>query len=164
MRGRIVIVNEAVFRALWEANWSAASIGRLIEVSQGTAKRYAEKFDLAARDPEAIKAMNANIRWSDQPLEKLAEDVLGYPVPDPVYKNGERYTKPSKPTPDEIKKDRKPKHTVTDADGRWTPHRDKLILETGGRYSEIADLSERWGLGTTTIMARYHILRPRMVR
>lgn len=43
--------------------------------------------------------------------------------------------------------------------GNWSWERDLQILQTGGRYAEIAHLAEQWGIPTTRVVARWHLVR-----
>ncbi len=41
----------------------------------------------------------------------------------------------------------------------WTPKRDASVIKTGGLYSKINALADRWGVPATRITGRWHQLR-----
>jgi hypothetical protein len=41
----------------------------------------------------------------------------------------------------------------------WTPARDRMIWDTGGRHEGIAELAGRWGATIQSVTARWHRLR-----
>jgi hypothetical protein len=43
----------------------------------------------------------------------------------------------------------------------WSPKRDDMLRDTGGRYSAVAELADEWGVGSTFLMARWHKIRGR---
>lgn len=43
--------------------------------------------------------------------------------------------------------------------GFWTPKRDAAVIRTGGRYGNVSKLADRWGVASSRILARWHLLR-----
>jgi len=41
----------------------------------------------------------------------------------------------------------------------WTPDRDARLLASGGGYAAISALAVEWGVASTKVMARWHLLR-----